>query len=35
MTNLAIENTMRAALLESQRHILDRIASGAPLQEDP
>src|SRR6202158_4665652 len=33
MTNLAIENTMRAALLESQRHILDRIASGAPLQE--
>jgi GAF domain-containing protein len=33
MTNLAIENTMRAALLESQRRILDRIASGAPLQE--
>src|ERR1700682_2808386 len=33
MTNLAIENTMRAALLESQRRILDRIASGAPLHE--
>src|ERR1700682_1187973 len=33
MTNLAIENTMRAALLESQRRILDRIASGAPLAE--
>src|SRR5260370_7554540 len=33
MTNLAIENTMRAALLESQRRILDRIAGGAPLQE--
>src|SRR5437867_434115 len=33
MRNLAIENTMRAALLDSQRRILDRIASGAPLQE--
>jgi len=33
MTNLAIENTMRAALLESQRRVLERIASGAPLAE--
>jgi PAS domain S-box-containing protein len=33
MTNLAIENTTRAALLDSQRRILDRIASGAPLAE--
>src|SRR2546427_10944528 len=33
MRNLAIEKTMRAALLDSQRRILDRIASGAPLQE--
>src|ERR1700730_8726487 len=33
MTNLAIENTMRAALLESQRRLLERIASGAPLAE--
>ena len=33
MTNLAIENTMRAALLESQRRVLERIASGAPLVE--
>jgi PAS domain S-box-containing protein len=33
MTNLAIENAMRAALLESQRRVLDRIASGAPLAE--
>jgi PAS domain S-box-containing protein len=33
MTNLAIENTMRAALLDGQRRILDRIASGAPLAE--
>ena len=33
MTNLVIENTMRAALLESQRRVLERIASGAPLAE--
>src|SRR5256885_154173 len=33
MTSLASENTRRAALLESQRRLLDRIASGAPLQE--
>jgi len=33
MTNLAIENTMRAALLERQRRVLERIASGAPLAE--
>jgi PAS domain S-box-containing protein len=33
MTNLAIENTMWAALLDGQRRILDRIASGAPLAE--
>ncbi|HWZ72109.1 MAG TPA: PAS domain-containing protein [Casimicrobiaceae bacterium] len=33
MTNLAIDHTMRAALLESQRRVLDRIASGAPLAE--
>jgi PAS domain S-box-containing protein len=33
MTSLAIENTMRTALLERQRRILNRIASGAPLQE--
>ena len=33
MTNLAIENTMRGALLESQRRVLERIASGAPLAE--
>jgi PAS domain S-box-containing protein len=33
MTNLAIENTMRAALLESQRRVLERIASEAPLAE--
>jgi len=33
MTTQSIENTMRTALLESQRRILDRIASGAPLQE--
>src|SRR6202030_1949399 len=33
MTNLAIENTMRAALLESQRRVLERIAGGAPLAE--
>jgi PAS domain S-box-containing protein len=33
MTNLAIETTMRTALLESQRRVLERIASGAPLAE--
>src|SRR5437870_513547 len=33
MRSLAIENTMLAALFESQRRILDRIASGAPLQQ--
>jgi PAS domain S-box-containing protein len=33
MTNLVIENTMRAALLDSQRRVLERIASGAPLAE--
>lgn len=33
MTNLAIDNTMLAALLESQRRVLERIASGAPLVE--
>src|SRR6267142_1526548 len=33
MTRLATENTRRAALLESQRRLLDRIASGAALQE--
>jgi len=33
MTNLAVENTMRAALLESQRRVLERITSGAPLEE--
>jgi PAS domain S-box-containing protein len=33
MTNLAIESTMRTALLESQRRVLERIASGAPLAE--
>ena len=33
MTSLATENTRRAALLESQRRLLDRIASGAPLRE--
>src|ERR1700687_1227442 len=33
MTRHAVENRMRTALLESQRRILDRIASGAPLQE--
>jgi len=33
MTKLAIENTTRAALLDSQRRVLDRIASGAPLEE--
>src|ERR1700730_16614712 len=33
MTNLAIETTMRTALLESQRRLLERIASGAPLAE--
>jgi PAS domain S-box-containing protein len=33
MTSLATENTRRAALLESQRRLLERIASGAPLQE--
>src|ERR1700682_2842980 len=33
MTNLAIENMMRAALLESQRRVLERISSGAPLAE--
>jgi PAS domain S-box-containing protein len=33
MTSLAIENTMRTALLERQRRILNRIAGGAPLQQ--
>ena len=33
MTSLTTENTRRAALLESQRRLLDRIASGAPLRE--
>jgi PAS domain S-box-containing protein len=33
MTNLVIENTMRAALLDSQRRVLERITSGAPLAE--
>ena len=33
MTKYAIENSLRAALLDSQRRVLDRIASGAPLQE--
>src|SRR6266478_2888963 len=33
MTSFPIENTMRTALLESQRRIFGRIASGAPLQE--
>ena len=33
MTHLAIESTMRTALLESQRRVLERIASGAPLAE--
>jgi PAS domain S-box-containing protein len=33
MTNLAVESTMRTALLESQRRVLERIASGSPLAE--
>jgi PAS domain S-box-containing protein len=33
MRSLAIENKMLTALFESQGRILDRIASGAPLQE--
>jgi GAF domain-containing protein len=33
MTNLAVENALRARLLEAQRRILDRIASRAPLAE--
>src|SRR5690348_17024806 len=33
ITKVAIEDTTRAALLDSQRRILDRIASGAPLAE--
>src|SRR4030088_666824 len=33
MTSLATENTRRAALLETQRRLLDRIASGRPFQE--
>jgi len=33
MTTYAIEEQTRAALLDSQRRVLERIANGAPLQE--
>jgi PAS domain S-box-containing protein len=33
MTSHAVENAKRSALLESQRRILERIASGAPLED--
>ena len=33
MTTLATEQETRAALLDSQRRVLERIANGAPLRE--